>query len=237
MSRNVSYKDLQVGTAVLIKGESNPRVIKKRKYAADGTTLILWFENGSHNTGVNNWEYARNVVKIIPKTNVYTKTNGKELISIDKEYITVNGQKIKLFEFFENRWWGIIELSKDVWVSISWDKYGENTGYDKNTGYDLIEKPVFEINAFKQQKIIKSVLYFGYRLDVPVDTKYIATNKSGWIYAYPVEVGVIRVNERVIPTSFVAIDESKRLYEIGTLVGFAENYSGGWKNSLVKLES
>ena len=86
-----------------------------------------------------------------------------------------------------------------------------------------------KIEKIKPIRITKGIPYFDFNLVVPDDTKYVATNKSGWIYAYPIEIAV---NDE---TCFDVIDESKRIYEIGTCVGYIKNYSGDWKNSLVEI--
>ena len=231
MSRNISFKDLQIGTTVLIKNETKWRTIKNRQYAPNKTTLILWFDN-------DNWEYARNVYKVLApqdkNLDVFTK-NEKDskqenctLISIDKEYETNNGFGVKLFEYFNEIWYGRVEKCKDVWVNATWDKHGYclSTYSDE---YNLQEKSNFKFQSIKPLRITKGIPYFGYNLVVPDNTKYVATNKSGWIYAYPIAIAVDD------DTCFDVVDETKKIYEIGTCVGYLKNYSGDWKNSLVKL--
>jgi hypothetical protein len=232
MSRNISFKDLQIGTMVLIKHESKWRTITNRQYAANKSTLILWFDN-------DNWEYARNVVEVMSSKDknldVFTKNHedNKSFISIDKEYTTLDGKAVKLFGFFENRWRGIVQdKSHGKWSDANWDAGGKLCklcNWAASSVYDLVEKTKFKIEKIKPIRITKGIPYFDFNLVVPDDTKYVATNKSGWIYAYPIEIAV---NDE---TCFDVIDESKRIYEIGTCVGYIKNYSGDWKNSLVEI--
>lgn len=85
---------------------------------------------------------------------------------------------------------------------------------------------MFQINLVKDNKV-RIVEYFGIELEVPIDTKYIAMDKNGTIVAYDYTEPYIDQDEE-------ELWNTGGDYTVLSIV--VQDYSGDWKDSLVKYD-
>jgi hypothetical protein len=107
-------------------------------------------------------------------------TLENKTIDITKKYKTENGNEVELYEICNDKIFGKVK-ERDRWKLMEWDTDGKTLSYPT---LDLVIIPDFEISHIVTlvNKLYKTVVYFGYCIDVPKYARYIATDSYGGIY-------------------------------------------------------
>lgn len=151
------------------------------------------------------------------------------MIDLNKKYTLKNGSEVHLFEILNDTVYGrYYDKCSLKWYLGSWNvDYGYSKPSTLSQEWDLIEVPTFKIERIIVKEM-KHQNYLGVGLYVPSTVNYIAVSSTGRIYGFQTEP-VIRTDISVYGGQYWYA------YHPDIYLGRCE-YSGDWKNSLVKLQ-
>lgn len=102
------------------------------------------------------------------------------MINLHNTYTTENGKEVVLYEIIKDQIIGRVKHD-DKWHGMQWDTNGQCP----NNNLCLKIKPAITIKSVSNTaSLTKQVPYYGTLFTVPYETKYMATDKNGNLFAY-----------------------------------------------------
>ena len=231
----ISKSELQVGTFVKLKNDSNVYQITKRWYPISETSSTgtkyssLRLQLSLHDVVIFSQIIFSKVEKII-SLNENTNEDFK-----NKKFKTVGGYPVKILRIDSNYYIGYYKpiISND-WVPVSWNiktkqmvngEWSNNLNLVEDVDDSVLKKFKFAIISDVNYNDLDDieVNYFGKIIKVPYDTECITTCKNGNIAAFS--------------STDVEISSPLWIYNAGrrTYIGRVK-FEGDWRNSKYEIK-